>query len=129
MVLLVLYYWFIKRSRYAHQVSLVSFITLANEVFHAQSEFQIYKYWKQDLKRRSATTTYWFTVTELEMLFFSFVRNLHQSDFSLFTASFEAMLPWLVALYNSNYLRRDCIFLCDMHRLSASVADEFVKGQ
>ena len=108
---------------------MVSLITLANEVFHAQSEFQNYKDWKEDLKRRSATTTYWFTVIKLEMLFFSFVRNLHQSDFSHFTASFEAMLQWLVALYNSNCLRRDCIFLCDMHRLPASVADEFVNGR
>ena len=67
-------------------------------------------------------------MTELEMLLFSFVHSLHQSDFSLFTASFEAMLPWLAALNHSNYLRWGCIFLCHLHRLPASVADEFVKG-
>ena len=66
--------------------------------------------------------------TELEMLHFSFGRSLRQSDFSLFTASFEAMLPWLAALNHSNYLRWGCIFLCDMHSLAASDADEFVEG-
>ena len=62
------------------------------------------------------------------MVLFSFVRSLRQSDFSLFTASFEAMLLWLAALDHSNYLRWGCIFLCDMHRQPASVADEFLMG-
>ena len=61
------------------------------------------------------------------MLLFSFVRSLHQSCFSLFTASFEALLPWLAALDNSNYLRWGCIFFCEMYRPSASATDEFVK--
>ena len=65
---------------------------------------------------------------ELEILLFSFVRSLRQSDLSLFTVSFEAMLPWLAALDHSYYLRWGCIFLCDMQRLPASVTDEFVKG-
>ena len=43
---------------------------------------------KEDLKRRYATATPWLTVIELEMLLFSFVYNLCQSDFSLFTTSF-----------------------------------------
>ena len=118
----------IKRSRNAHQVSLAALVTLANEAFQAQSEFRNYKDWKEDLKRRSETATSWFTMIELEMLLFSFVRNLRQSDFSLFTTSFEAILPWLAPLDHSNYLRSGCIFLCDMHRLPASVADKFVKG-
>ena len=40
------------------------------------------------------------------------------------------MLPWLAAFDHSNYPRWGCIVeLCDMHRLPASAADEFVKGQ
>ena len=118
----------IKRFKYLHQVSLAAFVTLAKEAFQAQSEFWNYEDWKEDLKRRSATAAYWFTVIELEMLLSSFVRTLRQSDFSLFTTSFEAMLPWLAALDHSNYVSWGCIFLCDMHHLPASVADEFVKG-
>ena len=102
-------------------------VNLAKVAFQAQSEFRNYKDWK-DPKRRSAAAMYWFTVIELEMLLFSFVRSPRQFDFSLFTASFEVMLPWLAAHNHSNYLRWGCIFLCDMHRLPASVADEFVKG-
>ena len=66
----------IKSSRYAHQVPLAALVTLANEAFQAQSQFRNYKDCKEDLKRRSATGTYWFTVIELEMLLFSFVRSL-----------------------------------------------------
>ena len=109
-------------------MSLAALVTLANEAFQAQSEYQNYKDWKEDLKRRSATATYWFTVIELEMLLFLFVRSLRQSDFSLFTPSFEAMLPWLAALDHSNYLRWSCTCACDMHRLPTSIADELFKG-
>ena len=118
----------IKRFKYVHQVSLAAFVTLANEAFQAQTEFRNYKDWKEDLKRRSATATHWFNVNELEMLLSSFVRSLRQSDFSLFTTSFEAILSWLAALDHSNYLSSGCIFLCVMHHLPASIADEFVKG-
>ena len=82
---------------YAYQVSLAALVTLANEAFQAQTEFRIYKDWKEDLKKRSATEMYWFTMIELEMLLFSFVCSLRQSDYSLFTALFEAMLQWLAA--------------------------------
>ena len=58
----------IKRLNYVHQVSLAAFVTLPNEAFQAQSEFRNYKDWKEDLKRRSATAMYWFTVIEFEML-------------------------------------------------------------
>ena len=106
-------------------MALAAFVTLANEAFQEQSEFRNYKDWKEYLKRRFATATYWFTLIELEMLLSSFVRSLRQSDFSLFTASFEAILPWLAALDHSSW---GCIFLCDMHHLPVSVADEFTKG-
>ena len=82
---------------YAYQVSLAALVTLANEAFQAQTEFRNYKDWKEDLKKRSATGMYWFTMIELEMLLFSFVCSLRQSDYSLFTALFEAMLQWLAA--------------------------------
>ena len=111
-------------------MSLAALVTLANEAFQAQSEFRNYKGWKEDLKRRYATATYSFTVIELGMLPFSFARSPRQSEFSLFAASFEAMLPWLAAFDHSNYPRWGCIVeLCDMHRLPASAPDEFVKGQ
>ena len=107
-------------------MSLASRVTLANKAF---PQFRNCKDWNEDLKRRFPTATHWFTVIELEMLLFSFVYNLRQSDVSLFMASFEAMLPWLARLDHSDYLRWGCIFLCDMHCLPpASVADEFVKG-
>ena len=81
-------------------MSLAALVTLANEAFQAQSEFRNHKGWKEDLKRRSATATYSFTVIELGMLPFSFVRSLRQSEFSLFAASFEAMLSWLAAAFD-----------------------------
>ena len=110
-------------------MSLTAHVTLGNERFQAHSEFRNYKDGKEDLKRRSAAATYWFTVIERERLLFSLALSLRQSDFSLFTAlKIVAMLPWLAALDHTNYLRWGCIFLCDMHRQPASAADEFVNG-
>ena len=63
---------------------MAALVTLANEDFQAQSEFRNYKGRKKDLKRRSATATYSFTVIELEILLFSFVCSVPQSLFVVY---------------------------------------------
>ena len=70
---------------------------LLMKLFKHKLNFGITKTGKKTSKKRSATGMYWFTIIELETLLFSFVCSLRQSDFSLFTALFEAMLQWLAA--------------------------------
>ena len=60
----------IKRSRYAHQVSLAALIKLARQAFEAQNEYLDYSDWKRNRCSQSATVSYWFTVIELEVLLF-----------------------------------------------------------
>ena len=78
----------IKRSRYAHQVTLSALTTLASDDFHTQSEYSDYKDWRQSLQRK-----YWFSFMELEILLFTFIRGLCNSNFDLFVSCFEEMLP------------------------------------
>ena len=79
----------IKRSRYAHQRTLAPFATLANEAFTSQMGYTDFKAWKANLEKKATTSNYWFTVIELEMLLFIFLRSLRESKFDLFIKYFE----------------------------------------
>ena len=46
----------IKRSRYAHQLTLASLKTLANEAFKSQTDYTDFKAWKADLEKKSITS-------------------------------------------------------------------------
>ena len=81
---------------------MAALVTLANEDFQAQSEFRNYKGRKKDLKRRSATATYSFTVIELEILLFSFVCSVPQSLFVVYySQSFYGFVWGNVAIASS----------------------------
>ena len=118
----------IKRSRYAHQVTLSALATLASDAFHAQSEYSDYKDWRQNLQSNSVTAKYCFSVMELEILLFMFIRSLRDSNFDLFIRCFEEMLPWMAALDHSNYLRWGSVFLNDMKNLPEQVFEAFSQG-
>ena len=93
----------IKRSRYAHQVTLSALATLGSDTFHTQPEYTDYKDWRQNHQSNSVTAKYWFSAMELEILLFMFIRSLRDSNFDLFIRCFEEMLPWMAALDHSNY--------------------------
>ena len=71
----------IKRSRYAHQLTLAALTTLAHEAFNSQSEISDFEEWKCQLESKSTTAKYWFTVIDLEKILFAFVRSLRESNF------------------------------------------------
>ena len=94
----------IKRSRYAHEVTLAALVTLANEAF-SQSIYQDYHTWKNNLIENSSTAQFWFTVIEMEVLLFSFVKSLRESDFKQFVGCLQNMIPWIACLDHTNYFR------------------------
>ena len=66
----------VKRSRYAHQVTLAALHTLSMDAFKSQSEFSDYSDWRQNLENESVTAKFWFTVIYMQVLLFIFVRSL-----------------------------------------------------
>ena len=83
----------IKRSRYAHQLTLASLKTLANEAFKSQTDYTDFKAWKAGLEKKSITSKYFFTVIELEKLLSVFLRSLGESKFDLFIRFSDEILP------------------------------------
>ena len=68
----------IKKSRNAHQVSLAALIKLGRLVFEAQNEYLNCSDWTRHHCSQSPTVSYWFTVIDLEVLFFMFIRSLRE---------------------------------------------------
>ena len=88
----------IKRSRYAHQLSLAALIKLARQAFKAQDKYLDYSGWKMHPCSQSPTVSYWFTVIDQELLLFMFIRSLREGEFPLFVTSLENIVQWIFSL-------------------------------
>ena len=88
----------IKRSRYAHQVLLTAPIKLARQAFEVQNKYLDYSDWKRDRCSQSATTNYWFTVIDLEVLLSMFICSITRGDFPVFVTLLENIVPWMFSL-------------------------------
>ena len=120
----------VKRSRYAHQISLASLVKLAKIAFDKQTEDTSYNDWKNNLSMKCATANYWFTVIDLEKKLFMFVRSLREAKFHLFVRCVDDLIPWLFALDHVNYARWLPVFLHDLKQLPAqnNIFEEFSRG-
>ena len=83
----------VKRSRFAHQLSLAALISLSKMAFEEQGGEDSYEEWKKKAINSSPTVLYWFQALELETLLFKFIASLRSGDFPLFVKSLESMLP------------------------------------
>ena len=119
----------VKRCRYAHQVTLVALVTLAKRA-HQSTKDQSYDSWKTALKDSSTNAKYWFTIIELEIKLFMFVRSIREGNFELFVQSVEELIPWSFSLDHVNYARWLPVFLCDLKALpkEQTVFKEFCQG-
>ena len=113
----------IKRARYAQQVTLAALHSLSVESFQNQSEFLNFDAWRESLEAESATAKFWFTVIDMDIILFMFVRSIRETDFELFRKCLEEMKPWLAALDHINYFRWLSIFLRDIEVLQHSDKD------
>ena len=74
----------VKRTRYAHQLSLAVLTKLSHNGFDDQSEFNNYMDWRNHLMEENANATYWFQLIQLAKLLFTFIKSLRDADFTLF---------------------------------------------
>ena len=121
----------VKRSRYSHQVTLATLILLSKQAFEAQSTFDNYDEWRAFNEKESVSTKYWFTVIDMELILFMFVKSLRESNFDLFIRCIEQMMPWMHSLDHVNYARWMSVFLGDMKALPSTnkeIYNEFCKG-
>ena len=105
----------IKRSRYAHQLSLASLYVLARDAFNEQTAQASSDDWKLELSSKSVNAKYWFTVIELEILLFMFIKSLRDADFELYVRCVQDILPWMFSMDHIHYSRWMSVFLFDKY--------------
>ena len=115
----------IKRTRYAHQVSLMSLYLLQHKAYSEYCETVLgpaesLEMWTQH-KQTVPLFKFWSTVIELELLMCRFVRSLREGDFMLYVQSCDELCSWFHALDHTNYARwlpihvRDMVTLAHKH--------------
>ena len=120
----------VKRSRYAHQVTLATLVQLAWQAYQ-QTQHTNYEQWRNEVSVLSATETYWFTTIELETKLFMFVKSVRLTDFDLFLRCLEDILLWVFAVGHVNYARWLKVFVQDLKRIlnQRNVLHEFYMGR
>ena len=101
----------VKRTRYAHQVSLASLVHLSVLAFQQQNKVHNYSEWKADLRAKSVNAGYWFTAIEMESLYFMLIKSLRIGDFNSFLDCLKCILPWFFALDHTQYSRWMSVFV------------------
>ncbi len=121
----------VKRTRYAHQVSLASLLHLSMLAFEKHNTTLTYSEWKANHRAESVNAEYWFTAMEMESLYFMLVRSLRIGDFDSFLICLIFILPWFFALDHTQYSRWMSVFVNDLSVLEMQqngIYDVFVKG-
>ena len=121
----------VKRTRYAHQVSLASLVHLSVIAFQDQDEIKSYLEWKASARAKSVSTEYWFTVMEMEALYFMYLKSLRTGDFHSFLDCLKCMLPWFFALDHTQYARWMSVLVQDLLCLEMKQSEMYaalVKG-
>ena len=121
----------VKRTRYAHQVSLMSYICSSSlpklNVMGSPESFVMWDEHSQSVPQFK----FWSTVIDLELLMARFVRSLREGNFRLYVQSCDGLYGWFHALDHTNYARwlpvhvRDAVELPKKH---PQVHAELMKG-
>ena len=96
----------VKRTRFAHQLSLAVLIKLSHNAFDDQSEFNNYIDWRNHLMEENANSSYWFWLIQLETLLFTFIKSVRHADFELFVDCLKSINKWMFPLDHLHYAPR-----------------------
>lgn len=121
----------VKRTRYAHQVTLKVLLELERDAFK-RSDMNSYEELKANRINESSTALYWFTVIDLQAILFMFVRSVRESNFKLYFETLNHMLPWFFSLDHTNYARWLTVYIEDIRAIeknSSPLYTEFCDGK
>ena len=126
----------IKRTRYAHQVSLLSLSALRRNAYSQYSSNVLgppesFEMWNNRQCSDVHMFKYWSSVIELELLMCRFVRSLREGDFLLYVQVCDELCAWFFVLDHTNYARWLPVHVRDMVELPAkhpTVYAEYLKG-
>ena len=127
----------IKRTRYAHQLSVMYLHLLKHTAYsaycsavHGTAESQ--QVWEQLYRTENPQFKYWPTITELELLMCRFIRSLREGHFPLYVQVCDELCAWFRVMDHTNYARWLSVHVRDMfQQLSETHPDihaKFLKG-
>jgi hypothetical protein len=116
------------RTRYAHQVTLLSLYTLLMEAYAKFDQSVPFEIWKERMKVESPTFYFWHLIMQLEIQVLMFVRAHRTKDFDLYVQSLESLVYLFFALDHVNYACWLPVHIRDMKTLPTSIKDQFSKG-
>jgi len=123
----------VKRTRYAHEVSLAALYILRNDAYRADvKDAQLsLESWVSSQCTDSAQFLYWQTAMQLEALLLSFVRSIRECNFTLYVQMLKEVSPWFFALDLTHYSRWLPVFIKTLEELPVrhpKVYEAFQKG-
>lgn len=123
----------IKRTRYAHEVSLVALNVLLFEKFEnaEDREESDYMQWVEIKRKESPQFEFWTTAMELEAILLQFVKSLRTADFDEYVSVMEGMCPWYLVTDHTHYGRWLPVHVACMKKLQMTnpqVYEQFKKG-
>ena len=126
----------IKRTRYAHQVSVMSLHLLKHKAYSAYCSGvdgapESQEVWEQLSRTDNPQFKYWSTIMELQLLMCRFIRSLREGDFPLYVQVCDELCAWFHVMDHTNYARWVPVHVRDMVQLSETHPDihaEFLKG-
>ena len=122
----------VKRSRYAYQLSLASLIALARDAFKEQPAQTPYDDWKVELSGKPVNAKYWFTVIELYILLFMFIKSIRDTDVDLYVGCIQDIVPWMFALDHIHYSSWMSVFPFDLQQIPGQhpiIFQHFLNGK
>ncbi|ESO08278.1 hypothetical protein HELRODRAFT_184084 [Helobdella robusta] len=123
----------VKRTRYAHEVSIAALYILRNNAYrdNQKTAVESLETWVARRCKESAQFLFWQTTIILEGILLNFVRSIRTSDFCLFVQMLEELCPWLFALDLIHYSRWLPVFIKGLKELPVrhpQVYEAFQKG-
>ena len=85
----------VKRTRFAYKVSLASLVELSVMSCRKQNTGQNYTEWKASIRGKLVNAEYWFTVIEMEALYFIFIKSFRMGDFENLFGMFKGSCPMI----------------------------------
>ena len=117
-----------KRTRYAHQLSVMYLHLLKQPAYaaccsavHGTAESQ--QVWEQLSRTENPQFKYWPTITELELLMCRFVRSLHEGHFPLYVQVCDVLCAWFRVMDHTNYARWLSVHVRNIFQLSETHPD------
>ena len=95
----------IKKSRYAHEVTLAALYTLKKEAYDSRCIYDELDYnaWCDKMKEKSIMFYFWDLVMQIQQILFQLVKSLRTGNWDLYVDSIKLLIAWFFVFDHPNY--------------------------